>query len=143
MKRHFVIATIATLSLASPCFAQNFLKDALRSAAQGMGGQQQVAGSNAGNTNLPAGQYMMTNMYNGQAFYVTITQQGQMFAADPRTVQVFFQPAGGQPPLMNQGFGQQMPLQQQQMMPQQGGGGIGSLLKNTLLNQYGQQPPEQ
>lgn len=141
MKRHLVLAGFAATLLSSqPCQAENFFKDALRSAAQGIGGQQQVAGSPAGNTNLPPGQYMMTSMYSGQAFYVTVTQQGQMFAADPRTVQVYFQPQGQQP-LMNQGYQQQQMMPGQQM-PQQGGG-FGSMLKNTLMNNLGGGQPEQ
>lgn len=120
MKRHLVVALVASVVLAAPCLADNFFKDALRSAAQGaLGGGQGAAGQAAGQTNLPAGQYMMTNMYTGQGFYVTITPQGQIFAQDPRAVQVILQPAG-QAPLMNQGY------------PQQGGGGIGG-----LLNKFG------
>ena len=140
MKRHFVLAILATAALAVPCRAESFFKDALRSATQGMGQQQQgVAGAAAGSTNLPAGQYMMTNMYNGQGFYVTITPQGQMFAQDPRTVQVVFQPAQGQ--FVNQGMPPQDLQQGMPGMPQQApqqGGGFGSLLKNTLMNNFAQ-----
>lgn len=122
MKRHFVIALVSSVALAAPCMGDNFFKDALRNAAQGAlggGGGQQIAGQAAGNTNLPAGQYMMTNMFSGQGFYVTITPQGQMFAQDPRAVQVILQPAGQ--PLMNQGI--------------PGGGGGGGL--GGLLNKFG------
>lgn len=143
MKRQLVFAGFAAALLCSqPCQAENFFKDALRSATQGgLGGQQQVAGSPAGNTNLPPGQYMMTSMYSGQAFYVTVTQQGQMYAADPRTVQVFIQPQGQQP-LLNQGGFPQQQMMPGQQVPQQTGGGFGSLLKNTLMNGMGGQPQQ-
>lgn len=113
-----------------PCQAQ-FLKKLEQQFMQGNQGTAGMAGDQgqvAGNTSLPAGQYMMTNMQSGQGFYVTINPQGQMFITAP---------AGGQ--------------QQQQMMPgaqgqglppqgvapatqQQQGGGFGGMMKNSLGN---------
>ncbi len=63
--------------MALPCQAQFLkqLKDNLVNQAQ-----QQAPGAQQliGNVNLPAGQYMMTNVQSGQAFYVFV-QNGQMF----------------------------------------------------------------
>lgn len=50
---------------------------------------QQPAGLlQAGNSNLPQGQYMMTNINTGQSYYVFINSGGQMMAQDPRALQV-------------------------------------------------------
>ncbi|HMW89078.1 MAG TPA: hypothetical protein PKN86_04790 [Candidatus Obscuribacter sp.] len=45
-----------------------------------------------GNTNMPAGQYMMTNMNSGQSYYVLVNGTGQLLVQDPRALQFNVQP---------------------------------------------------
>ncbi|MBX9696345.1 MAG: hypothetical protein K2Z81_28415, partial [Cyanobacteria bacterium] len=49
--------------------------------AQGTAGLMQ-----AGNTSLPAGQYVLTNINNGQALYVEIDSFGKLLAQDPKAL---------------------------------------------------------
>ncbi|MGD9680694.1 MAG: hypothetical protein AB7W16_05865 [Candidatus Obscuribacterales bacterium] len=41
----------------------------------------------AGNTSLPQGKYMLTNLQSGQALYIEIESSGRMLAQDPRAMQ--------------------------------------------------------
>lgn len=41
----------------------------------------------AGNTSLPQGKYMLTNLQSGQALYIEIESGGRMLAQDPRAMQ--------------------------------------------------------
>lgn len=92
--------------------------------AQGMPGMTQQ-GTPAGSTNLPAGQYMMTNMQTGQGFYIMVNGNGQMFATVPNNQQM---PANTNMMLAPQGA---VP---QQQVPQQQQGGVGGFFKGTLNN---------
>jgi hypothetical protein len=91
-------------------------------------GQQQLQPMFVGNVNLPPGQYMMSNVQTGQAFYVSV-QGGQMYMSNQADSQQTFSP--------NQGL----------LQPQQGGvgglikSGLGSFLKNQMTPQ--QQAPVQ
>lgn len=44
-----------------------------------------------GNTNLPNGQYMMTNMNTGQSYYVFVSGTGQLMVQDPRALNISVQ----------------------------------------------------
>ena len=150
MKRYVVTSLIAFAIAASPCHAQLLQKlqqNLLGGQGQGQAPQQgllpgqqqgllpglipgvQQQNSIIGNVNLPPGQYLMSNVQTGQAFYVNV-QNGQMSLAP--------QPSSPQ----FTGFGQNM-------MPQQNtngvGGlirsGLGSFLKNQLTPQ--EVPPQQ
>ncbi len=130
MKRYAATAvSVLALTLAAiPCRAQFFKtleKDLINGQGQnqqqqGMPGQLQGQNSLIGNVNLPPGQYMMTNVQSGQAFYVMV-QGGQMFLSSQ----------GGAPPMMAPGG----MIQQQQQQPQQGG--FGNFLKNQFSPQQG------
>ena len=127
MKRYAASALLLILVLAAaPCQAQ-FLKK-LEQEFLGQGQQQGLTPGQptmVGNANLPPGQYMMTNVQTGQAFYITI-QNGQIYL----TGQAVNQPG--------QGFVQQQQQQQQQPPSGLGGmikGGLGSFLKNELTPQ--------
>ena len=132
MKRFAAVSFFAFVLVAVPCQAQ-FLKTLEKDLLGGQGqAQQQGAvpgqqgqGSLIGNVNIPPGQYMMTNVQTGQAFYVLV-QAGQMFLSGP--------PASPQMMAPGQGMMQQQPQQQQ-------GGGFGNFLRNQLAPQ--QQVPNQ
>lgn len=153
--RYLLLAAFVMLSSSQSCHAENFLSKMAQELAGGQG-QVMQPGTNAiqaGNTSLPAGQYMMTNMSTGIGFYVFVTGNGQMFAQDPRQSQFSFGGGGG---LLNR-FGQQ----QQQFPPgyngggypppgygaqpaqPQGRGGFGGLMRGALdtLQQGQQQQP--
>jgi len=140
MKR-FSLLLLAMTFCAMPCQAQ-FLKDLGKELLGGAGGQQMqqqqqtgAAGTPAGSTSLPPGQYMMTHMGTGQGYYVMVDNNGQMYASVPQGNQA---PAaqstggplggalGGLVPQMN---GQTQPQQQQQQQ-----GGFGGFVKGTLNN---------
>ena len=95
---------------------------------------------NAGQTSLPAGQYVITNVTTGQALYGVVAPGGQLFVQDPRVLQISVSAA---PPVLNQqgAFPGQpaAPGQQPGAQPQQGsmwGGllkqGFNSLMKNQM-----------
>ncbi len=75
-----------------------------------------------GNSTLPAGQYLMSNLATGQSVFVVLNAQGQMLAQDPRALQVSLQPT------------QTAPLQPAAGTPaaNTGGNGFGGLLKQGL-----------
>ena len=92
------------------------LTDSLIGQDQGMmNGQPSLIG----NVNLPPGQYMMTNVQTGHAFYVQV-QNGQMFLS-------------AQPAQTQQQYSQG------QNMQQSGKG----LIKNLIRNQLAPQPQQQ
>ena len=123
MKRYItVVLFLSLLALAVPCQAQFMkkLKDGLINQTQ----QQLSPGQQSflGNVNLPPGQYMMTNVQTGQAFYVMV-QNGQMYLSSNQYNQM----------------PQQNMVPGQQTMTQQGGG----LLKNLIRNQLAPQTQQQ
>lgn len=91
----------------------------------------------AGNSTLPPGQYVLTNLNTGLALYVVINPQGQLLAQDPRMLQISAQPLSAQQ-------AQVVQQQQQQQQPAGFGGllkqGLGSFLQNTLTQPAGTQP---
>lgn len=132
MKRNVILLLVVTFFCAMPCRAQFMkqLKDSL--VGQGQQQQQQQAPTILGNVNLPPGQYMMTNVQTGNAFYVFV-QNGQMFLSGPpaQSQQQMMAPAAGTTPqstggMIKEGLGnflknQLSPQQQQQGVPYQGG----------------------
>ena len=135
MKRLAVFALVAFMLAVPACQAQ-FLKKLGQELLQGnsaMPGQNGggLAGTPAGSTNLPPGQYMMTNMNTGQGFYIMVDNQGQMYASQPQAGQTM----PGQ-------FGAGAVMPGQQTMPGQFGagqqqqqGGVGGFMKNLLKDQ--------
>ncbi len=139
MKR-YAISLLALLFVAAPCNAQ-FLKKleqefsqnqtgggALGGLSSLLPGANNGGGQVAGTTSLPQGQYTMTNMQTGQAYYVLVNQSGQMFAS--------LAPAG-QNPMNAQQYLNPQQLQQQQLMQQQQmgqGGGMSNMVKSGLGN---------
>lgn len=120
MKRYVTLLLLASLCVAVPCQAQ-FMKQ-LKDSLIGGQNQQQVAPAQqsfVGNVSLPPGQYSMTNMQTGQAFYVFI-QNGQMF-------------------LSNQQAQNQQGITPGQSLPQTGKGIINNLIRNQLAPQTQQQ----
>lgn len=119
------LSLVCSFSLA-PVYAQGFVQSILgggptQSPAQGSAQSPNLV--NAGSTNLPAGQYMLTNLNSGQALYVVVNAQGQMLAQDPRYLEINVttpsnavampggaipgqqqQPGGGFSGLLKQGF---------------------------------------
>jgi len=128
MKRYAAVALVALAFAGTPCHAQ-FLQKLEQTLTGGQGQQQGMPGQLnqvIGNVNLPPGQYMMTNVQSGQAFYVAV-QNGQMFLTGPGQQAPQMMPGqggGGIFPQQGQGFLQQ----------QQGQGGMGGLIKNGLGN---------
>ena len=125
----FILSCLLAAANVNPCEAQ-FLKKLEQSLMQGQGPNGLLGGGPgqmAGNTNLPAGQYMMTNMQTGQGFYVTINPQGQMFITSP---------AGNQQQMMPGANGQGLPPQgvAPALMQQQQSGGVGGMMKNGMGN---------
>jgi hypothetical protein len=127
MKRYAALTLLVFVLAAVPCQAQflkklgeEFLNQGQQQGA--MPGQQPTM---IGNVNLPPGQYMMTNVQTGAAFYVVV-QNGQMYLIGTAQQQ-----------MMNSGQG----LLQQGQTQQQGGlggmikGGLGNFLKNELTPQ--------
>src|SRR5262249_30319661 len=121
-----------------------------------VGGQQQqqpapqAQPTLIGNVNLPAGQYLMTNVQTSQAFYVVV-QGGQMYLSSQPAAQGqgLLQGAGqGVIPGVGQGVipgvGQGLIPGQQPQQQQQGGvggfveRGLGNFLKNELSPKPGQ-----
>lgn len=99
---------IGALFLSTPAYAQ-------------LGMTQQSGGMvPSGTTNLPPGQYALTNLNSGQGYIVVVSQNGQIFAQDPRLLQVSIgtaaQPLSGQPGLL----------------PGNTQGGIGGMIKQGL-----------
>lgn len=149
MKRYLAVALVALFFSGVPCQAQ-FLQNLEKGLLGGQGQGQQPQPVVVGNVNLPPGQYLMTNVQSGQAFYVAV-QNGQMFLTG--------QPAPPQMMAPGQGYMQQpgqVMMQPQQMMapgqgmmqPQQPSGmgglierGLGGFLKNEMAPQ--QQVPGQ
>ena len=127
MKRYAAMLVLALVLVGVPCQAQ-FLKQLENSLLGGQQpGQQQGMTSLVGNVNLPPGQYMMTNVQTGQAFYVVV-QNGQMFLTGQPVQQQMMVPGPG------------MMQQQQQQQGGMGGllnGGLGNFLKNGLAPQQG------
>lgn len=119
-----LILAFSLSAATTPCDAQ-FLKKLEQTLMQGQGmygGQGQLAG----NTSLPAGQYMVTNMQTGQGFYLTVNPQGQMFVSSP---------APGQQQMMPGANGQGLPPQGVTNQSGFGGmmkGSMGNFLKNEL-----------
>ncbi|MCA9816894.1 MAG: hypothetical protein H6677_16790 [Candidatus Obscuribacterales bacterium] len=127
MKRSVVVLLIVSFFAAVPCQAQfmKTLKDSLIGSQQ----QQQMAAQPTliGNVNLPPGDYMMTNVQSGQAFYVAV-QNGQMYLTNQQVQtqqnQPIYQPgqsAGqtGKGILQNLIRNQLTPQTQQQQVPYQ------------------------
>lgn len=112
-----IALVVSSLFLSAPAYAQL--------------GMTQQAGAMvpSGTTNLPAGQYALTNLNSGQAYIVVVSPNGQMFAQDPRMLQISIgvngQPLAGQPGLLP-GSTQQNGIGG--MIKQ----GIGSFLQNSL-----------
>lgn len=77
----------------------------------------------SGNTNLPSGQYMITNMNSGQSYYAFVNQSGQLLVQDPRALQFSVQQQGAQ-------IGTAVSGQSQS----QSGSGFGGFLKQGLQN---------
>ncbi len=135
--RHYAISLLALLFVAAPANAQ-FLKKLEQEFAQSQTGQGALGGlgsllpgqggsQSAGTTSLPAGQYTMTNMQTGQAYYVMVNTSGQMFAS--------VAPGGGGMMQPNaQQYMNPQQLQQQQMLQQQQQGGMGGMMKGGLGN---------
>lgn len=128
----YLILSLLCLSAAIPCHAQGTFQE-MRSRAQQMLQQQQqgqqgqlqgqqmpgqTASMPSGTSSVQPGTYMMSNMETGQAFFVNVVPGGQMFAVDPRSVQVSFSPMGGGG----------------MMQQQQSGNGLGGMIKGTLGN---------
>ncbi|MBK9144484.1 MAG: hypothetical protein IPM23_18495 [Candidatus Melainabacteria bacterium] len=131
MKRNVILLLVVAFFCAMPCRAQ-FMKQ-LKDTLVGQGQQQlNQQPSLLGNVNLPPGQYMMTNVQTGNAFYVFV-QNGQMFLSGgpPAQNQQMMAPAAGTTPqstggMIKEGLGnflknQISPQQQQQGVPYQGG----------------------
>lgn len=137
--RRYAMSVLALLIVAIPCANAQILKkleQELMSGQQGQGGYMsgQQGQTPAGNTTLPPGQYMMTNLATQQGFYVIVNNNGQMFLSQP--------PSTGQ--MQMQGQQMMMPGQQGYMPQQQGGvggmmkGGLGNFLKKELAPQQQQ-----
>lgn len=143
----FVCSLMVSAASVQPCEAQ-FLKKLEQQLMQGNQGQAGLLGGQgqaAGNTSLPAGQYMMTNMQTGQGFYVTVNPQGQMFVTSPANGQQ-------QQQMMPGANGQGLPPQgvAPGVMQQQQSSGFSGLMKNSVgnflkneLNPGAQQMPQQ
>jgi hypothetical protein len=157
MKRYAVLFPVVLASMVSlllptiPCQAQLLQKleqGLMGSQGQGQGGMfgQQSQQTLLGNVNLPAAQYMMTNVQTGQAFYVTV-QNGQMYMTGQAAQQGMMPGQGmmqGQGMIPGQGMmsGQGMMNGMQQQQGGMGGimnGGLGGFLKKELSGQQGQQ----
>ena len=140
MKRVAALSLIAIAFTATPVHGQLLQKleqGLLGGQQQGMPGQQ-TQPVLVGTVNLPQGQYMMTNVQTGQAFYVMV-QNGQMYFSQPPAPpmmapgQMMGQPGSMMPP------GQMM---QQQQQPGMGGflrNGLGGILQKELAPQQQQQ----
>ncbi|MBI5173081.1 MAG: hypothetical protein HY986_09340 [Candidatus Melainabacteria bacterium] len=81
-----------------------------------------------GNTNMPAGQYMMTNMNSGQSYYVLVNGTGQLLVQDPRALQFNVQPLAA---ATTAGAGTTAQPAQPNA-PTTPGGGFSSILKQGL-----------
>lgn len=126
MKRNVILLLVVAFFCAIPCQAQ-FMKQ-LKDSLIGQG-QQQGQPTLLGNVNLPPGQYMMTNVQTGNAFYVVV-QSGQMYlSGQPAQNQQLMAPVGGTTQqgtggMIKEGLGnflrnQIAPQQQQQQVPYQ------------------------
>ena len=131
MKRFALFLLVSCLLAAPNCEAQmlkklgqELLNGASGGGMPGMNGAG-TAGQPAGQTNLPPGQYMMSNMSTGQGYYILVDGNGQMYASLPNGVQ-------------NQGM-----TQQNGMMGGATGGGIGGLLQNFTGGQNNAYPVQQ
>jgi hypothetical protein len=143
MKRYAALALVTVVFAIAPCHAQMLQKleqgllggqgqgapgmmpggAAMMPGMQGMMGGGMGQQAMIGNVNLPPGQYMMTNVQTGQAFYVAV-QNGQMYLSQ------------GGPQMMPPGQG--MMPGPAMMPPQQGGllnGGLGNFLRKELAPQ--------
>lgn len=135
----YMLSLIIVLLVAAPCHAQLLkkLEQELMQGQQGGMGQNMMGGGGtpAGQTTLPPGQYMMTNMQTGQGFYVMVQNGGQMYVSQAKN--------GQQQGMM--GGASQMMGGQSQMMPgqypmqQQSGSGVGGMMKNFLKNELSPQ----
>lgn len=153
MKRALILGVgVVALSWILPANAQ-FLKNLEHSLLGGAGQQGGMPGQAQfiGNVSLPTGNYMMSNVQTGQAFYVSV-QNGQMYLSQGTTPAGYGglmpgQNGGGLPP----SFGGFMPGQNggglapggQQQGSGLGGvmrGGFGNFLKNELMPGQQQQP---
>lgn len=95
-----------------------------------------------GNTNLPTGQYMMTNMNTGQSYYVFVSGTGQLMVQDPRALNISVQ-ALNQAPATPVTPAVGAPANPQNAT---GGRGFGSILKqglDTFLQTQTQPTPSQ
>ncbi|MBX9686801.1 MAG: hypothetical protein K2X27_08875 [Candidatus Obscuribacterales bacterium] len=143
--RIFAVFLVLAVNLwSNPCQAQ-FLKKLSEELLQGQSNQQnnpasiQSQGSPAGNTNLPPGQYMMTNMNTGQGFYIMVNGNGQMFASIPGSGQNL--PTQSATPPMVPGSN---PALNQPATQNGVGGFMKGALNNFLQNQLSpQNPPPQ
>ncbi len=173
MKRLAVMLVIS-LAMAVPASHAEFFKKLGQDLLNGATGQNMpgqfgggTAGQPAGTTNMAPGQYMMTNMHTGQAFYILVDNNGQMYASVPNNGMTpgMVQPGmgqmgmgqtqGGMGGLLQQGAGllqgggmQQQPgfgqTGQQQQQQQTGVGGMmRGALGNFLQNQISPQAPQQ
>lgn len=169
MKRLAAMIILSLLVSVPSCQAQFFKKlgqDLLNGATgQNMPGQfgGGTAGQPAGTTNMAPGQYMMTNMGTGQAFYILVDNNGQMYASIPNNNGMqpgMVQPGMGQAGVgqggmggllqqgagLLQGGGQQQGFGQTGMQQQQQpgvGGMMRGALGNFLQNQVSPQAPQQ
>lgn len=114
MKRRSLIVVSALLLAGLPCAAQVF---------QNAGSQISLVP--AGQTSLPAGQYVITNIGTGQALYAVVQAGGQMMVQDPRVLQISVTQAAPAP--LSQG-------QIQPGQPGQPGNAWGGMIKQGLGN---------
>lgn len=166
MKRIAAVLTLSLLLAVPSCQAQ-FLKKLGQDLLNGNNNQNMpgqfgggTAGQPAGTTNMPPGQYMMTNMGSGQAFYILVDNNGQMYASVPGNNGMapgMVQPGmgqvqqGGMGGLLQQGAGllqgggaQQQGFGQPAQQQQPGVGGMmRGALGNFLQNQIAPQPQQQ
>jgi hypothetical protein len=117
------LSLVFSFSLA-PVHAQGFVQSIL-GGGPAQGSAQNPSLVNAGSTNLPAGQYMLTNLNSGQALYVVVNAQGQLLAQDPRYLEINVTAPANAAAIPGTAIpGAAIPGQQQQS-----GGGFSGLLK--------------
>lgn len=87
-----------------------------------------------GATSLPPGDYSITNMGTGQAFFLQVAPGGQTFAIDPRTVQSYLAPGGQAMPQQDPSLQAVDPNAPAPSLTQQAAGKLGGALKNSVTN---------
>lgn len=146
MKRFALFLLVSFLLAAPNCEAQmlkklgqELLNGATGGGMPGMNGAG-TAGQPAGQTNLPPGQYMMSNMSTGQGYYILVDNNGQMYASIPNGTQTMAPGMVQQGGLMGGGTGgvggllQNFTGGQNTGYPQQQQGGVGGLMRGGLGN---------